>query len=180
MSQVKTFRFGDAEFTMDVGPATPSVVEDWASIAFACSLYAGKKLVWQGEYKLGIGHVDPRKTVPSLMNLTIEERGFLEAWQSKPYANFTNKQLQAEVAAKVAKYTKVRPEIKDVLWSILLDASPAIDREGFEDWCGNLGYDSDSIKAKKIYDQCLDIGFKLVSALGMDLIEQLREYFQDY
>ena len=47
----------------------------------------------------------------------------------------------------------------DFMNSILMDAS-AIDEE-FEDWAPNYGYDTDSIKAKEIYDTCINYGLKI-------------------
>ena len=68
------------------------------------------------------------------------------------------------------------PNIKYVLYCLSIDAE-ALDFN-FEDWCGTFGYDSDSIKAKNIYDDCIENGLKLKRA-GLD-IDSLQKYFEDY
>lgn len=46
------------------------------------------------------------------------------------------------------------PTAYDVLCSLVMDACSIEDSRGFEDWASNLGYDPDSRKAEKIYQQC--------------------------
>lgn len=72
---------------------------------------------------------------------------------------------------KAAKFYK--PDFADVLMSIAMD-SGAID-EPFTDWVDNYGYDEDSIKAKAIYDACLQTAIKLRAGLGGADFEALRE-----
>lgn len=64
------------------------------------------------------------------------------------------------------------PTAADVIYSLLVD-STAID-ETFENWCANFGYEPDSRKAEKIYNQCVKLGKKLVSFLGEENIKKLR------
>lgn len=47
----------------------------------------------------------------------------------------------------------------------------------FEDWAGNLGYDTDSRKAEKTYDACMAMGDKLTT-LGLtdEQIDTLAEF----
>jgi hypothetical protein len=47
----------------------------------------------------------------------------------------------------------------------------------FKSWCGDLGYDDDSIKVRKIYDACQECGFKL-KRLGFKLA-RLRDLFSE-
>jgi hypothetical protein len=49
----------------------------------------------------------------------------------------------------------VRPTVANVLHSLFMDASAA--DESFSDWCDNLGYSDDSIKALNTYKACCDI-----------------------
>jgi len=64
------------------------------------------------------------------------------------------------------------PEVQDVLDCLLSD-SDVLDRE-FEDWASDLGYDSDSRKAERIYKACLKSSGKLKAFLGEELFEQMR------
>lgn len=73
----------------------------------------------------------------------------------------------------------ILPNFADVLHSLASDAD-VIDAGGFEEWAGNLGYDTDSRKAEATYRACLDIALKLRSGLGDDGLAKLREATQDY
>lgn len=70
------------------------------------------------------------------------------------------------------------PSIADVLHSLLMDAE-AIDAGSFEEWAGDLGYDTDSRKAEGIYRECLETGLKLRAMLGDEIINRLRDALQD-
>lgn len=69
------------------------------------------------------------------------------------------------------------PDLADVLHSLLLDSS-ALDSGTFEDWCGDLGFDSDSIKARGMYDACIAEALKLRAAFGDKTLNELRELFE--
>ena len=68
------------------------------------------------------------------------------------------------------------PALVDVLYSLVMDAS-VLDYDTFADWASDFGYDSDSIKAKKIYKACRKIAVKLNRLIDLDAA---REAFQDY
>lgn len=70
------------------------------------------------------------------------------------------------------------PSVSEVLSSLMLDAS-ALDCRDFADWCGDFGYDADSIKARGMYDACLAIGLKLRAAFGEKALGDLRDLFAD-
>ncbi|PZO72311.1 MAG: hypothetical protein DI640_13130 [Sphingomonas taxi] len=73
----------------------------------------------------------------------------------------------------------IQPNRLDVVNALLSDGA-AIDYATFEDWASEFGYDSDSIKAKATYDECLSIGLRLRASLGDTLLAKLREAFADY
>lgn len=70
------------------------------------------------------------------------------------------------------------PQAASLLHSLLLDSQAA--EEPFEFWCGNFGYDTDSMKARKTYDACIAIGEQLKKVLSAEQITQLREVLEDY
>lgn len=82
--------------------------------------------------------------------------------------------LEAETGSKI-----IQPNRLDVVHALLSDGV-AIDYASFEDWASEFGYDSDSIKAKATYDECLSIGLRLRASLGDMLLAKLREAFADY
>ncbi len=67
----------------------------------------------------------------------------------------------------------------DVVYCLVNDAS-AIDHPDFESWASDYGFDTDSRKAEKIYQACLDIGLKMRATLADEKLNTLHELFQDY
>lgn len=57
------------------------------------------------------------------------------------------------------------PTVQDILYSLVSDAQCAHGNT-FEDFCGELGYDSDSRKAEKLFHACRDTGAKLIRLFG--------------
>ena len=73
----------------------------------------------------------------------------------------------------------IHPAIEDVLYS-LSGVAGVLTSNGFEDWCSDLGFDADSIKAKATYDACADIAFKMVRAFGFDGMTSLGAACEGY
>jgi len=71
------------------------------------------------------------------------------------------------------------PETADVIASLVMD-SDVIDCATFEEWAGNLGYDTDSRSAEKTYRACLEIALALRNGVGEAGLAKLREACQDY
>jgi hypothetical protein len=71
------------------------------------------------------------------------------------------------------------PALRDVLYCLIQDAS-AIDSPTFEDWASDLGMDTDSRAAEKMYNACIQTGLKLRQIIGDAALTKLRELFQDY
>ncbi|MCY8549330.1 hypothetical protein MOD25_05370 [Bacillus haynesii] len=72
------------------------------------------------------------------------------------------------------------PDLKDVLFSLFMDAGGYKNALDFSDWCANYGYNDDSINAKKIYDTCGKIYEKLESMFNEKEYEQLSEMANEY
>jgi len=72
-----------------------------------------------------------------------------------------------------------RPEPVDVIYSLITD-SDALEYSGYEDWCGNFGYDPDSRTGEATYRACLEIGLKLHAALGDAGLSALRTTYEGY
>lgn len=155
---------------------------DWQGIEYTVELYHKDRVLWTGPYTLGIGHVKlPKQSGPTYaMGFSREEESMYESWVRKPHADFTDKLLQAQVAAKLAAKQKVTPKLDDVVHSLVSDGSAHFDSQSFEDWCGDFGYDTDSRKAEDTYRTCDEIGKKLMRALGRETIEGLREWASNY
>lgn len=123
------------------------------------------------EYSQGIGHL-PKGVAPEF-NL----RGNLSVDAAKAIRNACEGS-KIVVPGKGVKSVKT-PDILDVMYCLVMD-SDVLETSGFEEWASNFGYDTDSRKAKKIYDQCVEQSLKLKAVLGYEKLEKLRELFQDY
>lgn len=70
------------------------------------------------------------------------------------------------------------PAAAGFLSSILMDAEAI--GQSFPDWADELGYDSDSIKARTTYEACCVIGAEVRKMFSPAQVEALRELLQDY
>jgi len=68
---------------------------------------------------------------------------------------------------------KFRPDLADLLDCLASDASMIENARSFADWAEDLGYDSDSIKARKTYDICVEQRRDLEHLLGREQMEVL-------
>lgn len=70
-----------------------------------------------------------------------------------------------------------KPKLNQVLESLIMERDAL--EYSFEDWCANLGYDNDSIKAKNTYELCQKQTIEFKKFLGDDgfnkLISNLNE-----
>jgi hypothetical protein len=67
----------------------------------------------------------------------------------------------------------------DVFYSLIMDTE-VLNYSSFENWADEFGYDSDSIKALKVYEHCLSIALKLRNALSDNTFNELKLLFEDY
>lgn len=70
---------------------------------------------------------------------------------------------------------KDEPTWKDVLGSLISDAKSYESSRDFTDFCNEFGYDTDSIRAERIYQACKETSYALNNLFGEDLgeIEEL-------
>lgn len=71
-----------------------------------------------------------------------------------------------------------KPLIADVLSCLISDANA--ENENFNDWCDNLGYSNDSIKAMKTYKECLDVAIALRKHFPHETLSLVRELLENY
>jgi hypothetical protein len=67
------------------------------------------------------------------------------------------------------------PEMLDVLDCLFMDARAK--DETFESWCGEFGYDPDSISALKTFEACKKMGDELEYLFGSDYAEAEEEVY---
>ena len=66
------------------------------------------------------------------------------------------------------------PNVAEVLESLTMDAS-SVHGHDFETWARDLGYDTDSRKAEKIYKACQKLRDKMLRFLGAEAYIQLTD-----
>ena len=72
----------------------------------------------------------------------------------------------------------VAPKLDHVLHSLSMDASAA--GMSFEDWAGDLGYDTDSRAALATYEECQKSAKRLTRITGERDLGKIAEAFADY
>lgn len=72
----------------------------------------------------------------------------------------------------------VAPTASNVLHSLIMDSRAA--DMSFAEWCGEFGYDSDSIKAFDIYRACCESASELRKLLSNTTIAELSAALEDY
>ena len=80
--------------------------------------------------------------------------------------------------ARAALHRPVDPKAAGVLYCLLNEAY-ALDNN-FQDWASDYGYDSDSIKALGVYNECCENGRRLRMFLGHPLFYDLRVVVEGY
>lgn len=68
------------------------------------------------------------------------------------------------------------PLLRDVLYSLAMDAD-VLNHASYEEWAGNFGYDEDSRKGEKTYNDCMKIALQLKQ---IACLEDLQQIFEGY
>lgn len=127
------------------------------------------------EYRLGVGHVQWPKRYEDIPNGTDPYLvPVFNTLRHNPSAQLKDKSEHAAAASWLAKCQKVAPKPYEVLAYVCDDAHSA-HNESFEDYASNFGMDADSIKAKRIYDDCAAMYHKLVALVGSENVQKLVE-----
>lgn len=153
--------------------------DSWLCVTFPVELLRNDKVIWSGRYSQGIGCFDVKKVIRFT-----KERS-LCAWQNGLEKHglscrFKDKRGLVNLLAAFARSTKTHPDVDDVLFSCLLDGQADFDGYSFEDFASEMGYDSDSIKAHKIYEECRETGRRFRSSFDHVELEHLREVANEH
>jgi hypothetical protein len=148
--------------------------DNWECIKFNCKING-----YDFEYSVGLGHtkqIEDTKSLPGTNFSPFE----IKKIRDQGYTIKASKIVQGKNIVGGIKDFSVNilvkpPKLKEILHCLFLD-SEASD-ECFEDWAINFGYDSDSIKAKKVYDSCIESYHKLKKALGPNYNE-IKDFIQ--
>ena len=153
--------------------------DSWLCVTYPVSLIRNQLVLWSGRYSQGIGHFD----VKEVIRYTRQRRLF--AWQNGLEKHglscrFKDKRGLVELLASFALSTKKHPDVSDVLFSCLIEGQADFDCYSFEDFASELGYNSDSIKAHKMFEECCATGRTFRAAFDSLELEQLLEAANEY
>lgn len=171
--------FVELGIACEISKPFPMVLDTWPCIAYDMTFIKGNAR-FKVEYHLGVGHVKYPNTNSLLSyRLTLDEEACLRTKQRNPSANMKDKQLEASLAVKLATIQKVQPVPSEVLATVAREGLEVMQQD-FEEWASNLGFDSDSIKAKGIYDTCTENYRKLLKILNHEQVEKFADYASQF
>lgn len=165
-------RLNQMGVTMDVEYISqkPASLKD-ASFKYLITIRKEGREVWKGNYHMGLAHY-PRfdKCFTSKLRTVMSVDGEEELHQAL---------LHGGRHTKEGTNLYVKPKLGDVMASLLWDASPVMDGLTFDEWCGDNGCNPDSIKDKATYEECLNIGLRLVRGFGAATLPELLELTEE-
>ena len=189
-NEIKAITPEAAELSLAVLSGPRGMVQDnWSCICYTVQVSHRRNIVYAGDFKLGIGHVKfiPYGKMSGKMGvlcsrLTADEENCSNLLAMGKTLKKTPEilALQANTAAKLAIIQKVSPSLNRVVHSLIFDGAAFFDGQRFEEWASDLGYSSDSIKAKETFEACDRIGRDLARSLSRDELEGLREWASNY
>jgi hypothetical protein len=149
--------------------------KDWDASAFhwACTLVSDtpndKKTTMVVYYSCGSAHIEK---VPYAEIPLRERLGLMRTdWENMPAPGKPTTIHQAEYQKRV--WRPKAPTARDVLDSLVSDASSIENSRDFEDWAGDCGYDTDSRKAEATYNECCRLARELRLFLGRRAYDEL-------
>lgn len=136
----------------------------------------GRKIITT-DYMAGCGHAPFYKKIKSY-KMTIWERNNIIEECEKGFPVTKSGADSALGISFLDRKHPIMPDAKDVIYSLLMDAE-VLEYSSFEEWADMFGYDADSRKAEKTYQECMKIALK-INQIGNDAIAELREAYQNY
>lgn len=171
--------FASLNLTVEISNPVGEVQNDWAYIKYDVKI-AGQSFQW----RMGIGHVDWKKAASlehvifgggklpgyvykNILHAMAEGKTILSQYHSE----------LAQLAAQIALKQSVKPNPAEVFARVCAEGREA-EQETFESWASNFGYSSDSIKAKKTYDECRENGCCARRIVSGQIFDQLADLAQ--
>lgn len=123
------------ETERDAGDGRKWACDEW-TVRIESKHGGGRSYMYLFPFYTGLGHRKSRLTPP---------KGFRPGVDSDTFGRFTPR--------------PVAPSADCVLHSLFLDRMAA--RMSFRDWCADYGYDDDSLRALRLYQDCCNIDSEL-------------------
>ena len=130
------------------------------------------------DYSKGVGHLP----YPNEFQLAKNQKSVInQAIDSAVETGVARKIARGAMAFTLlhSKEEFPTPTLQEVLHSLTQD-SDVMNYSVYEHWADEFGYDPDSRKGEKIYEECRTQASRLSDVLGgMDKVQNLREIFQE-
>ena len=133
--------------------------ENWDCDAWSVT-FKNKDRAFSTDYYTGLGHRTFRDKIAERNEPTSNKK-------SVHYAQWAKHNI-----------VPVKPHAAGVLHSLCMD-SQAID-DSFDNWASDYCYDTDSMKAFSIYQQCCKIAKEMLQVFSKKDIAEFNELLQDY
>ena len=162
----------DLEYEVKFVPQSRSrnAGEDQPSLNWEITVGDGEHEI-QTDYMQGIGHLPGNQQGRRTIEWAKAEREAAETTTGKSRINPTTGE-----ATRHPRYPIPKPELVDVLYSLVMDAD-VLNYSCFEEWAGDMGFDPDSRKGEAIYRACLEIALTLRRIVDLD---KAAEAFEDF
>ena len=130
-------------------------------------------------YKMGIGHIDWKayKNHPHKYALASAESRIAETYASLKYGQTLKDSAMTgddflKACEKIANAQKLQPKVYEVFGAVCRDDAR---HTTFTDWAAEFGYDSDSIKAQRVYEQCNEYARQANAFLTPKQMQEIAE-----
>lgn len=132
--------------------------------------------VYDGPYSMGLGHIPNYNKLLSTTNsnwsrMTLDGERLINSILADGKAPINGNPISPR--------QRILPSHQDIIYSLLMD-SEADNYTDYESWAHDFGYDPDSIKGLRVYEECCRIGRALRTNLGVEWLDEARNAFQDY
>lgn len=168
--------FDSLGLTVTISDPFPNVRDEWASIGYNILFVKGTRNL-AVNYFLGTGHVK----YPNALPFKLKYKGsyimenLLYAKKDGKMINKDYVKQEAELASALAEDQKVKPNPVEVMACICSESIES-NHNTFEEWASNFGYDTDSKKAEKMYDDCAKNYPALIGLIGLDNMQKFADF----
>lgn len=102
-------------------------------------------------------------------------------WQGKKWGKKLTDSFDKKLTELIFKYAEIeKPKVYDVESALVRDAECFESSRDFKDFCWEFGYDTDSRKAERAYNDCKNIFCDLIKTVGTDGFQELKEtHYED-
>ena len=142
------------------------------------------ELLWKGEtvlktkYSLGVGYLrKPKAEGRTPFYLNADDEPYYYSWARQRmggYPKYYEPEKALPMVTKMAVHQHVKPEMDNVVTSLMMDGEACFLCQAFSEWCDYCGVDTDSRRMHKIYKKCMKIGMRMKRIPSEALAETVK------